>query len=139
MDQILPWRQKTPLLHRHVTSHLYHPCFIGMRRDTSHRNLTTAQMQEKQDIIGHEPAQGPDLSGEEVRRHEDVHVRADKLLPRRGRLALRGRRDAMALEDVAHRLRTDRHAQIGEGADDPVIAPGAILLGYAYNQRFELL
>jgi hypothetical protein len=45
----------------------------------------------------------------------------------------------MALEDVAHRLRTDRQAQVGQGADDPVIAPGAILLGDADNQRFELL
>jgi hypothetical protein len=84
-----------------------------MRRDTSHRDLTTAQMQEKQDIIGHEPAQGPGLSGEEVRRHEDVHVRADKLLPRRGGLALWRWRDAMALEDVAHRLVADREAQVG--------------------------
>src|SRR5262247_1906695 len=65
-------------------------------------------------------------------------MRTDKLLPRRGRLALRGRRDAMALEDVAHRLRTDRQAQVGEGADNPVIAPGAILLGHTDNQGLEL-
>src|SRR6266851_6801016 len=108
MDQILPWRQKTPLLHRHVTSHLHHPCFIRMRRDASYRDLPTAQMQEKPDIICHEPTPCPNLGGEEVGRHEDVHVRADTLLPRRGRLALRGQREAVALEDVAHGLIADR-------------------------------
>jgi hypothetical protein len=45
----------------------------------------------------------------------------------------------MALEDVAHRLSTDCQPQVGQGADDPVIAPGAILPSYADNQRFELL
>src|SRR5881296_2182315 len=45
----------------------------------------------------------------------------------------------LPFEDVAHGLRTDCQAQVGQGADDPVIAPGAILLGDADNQRFELL
>src|SRR5207249_2228044 len=77
--------------------------------------------------------------GEEVGRHEDVHVRADKLLPRRGRLALGSRRYAMALEDVAHGLVTDRIAQVRQGADDAVIAPRAIFLGQAHHQGFQLL
>src|SRR5215510_171572 len=101
MDQILPWRQKTPLLHRHVTGHLDHPCCSGMWRDASHMDLPAAQMQEKQDVIRDESAQGPDLGGEKVGCNKDVHVRADKLLPRRGRLALWSRRDAMPFEDVA--------------------------------------
>ena len=45
----------------------------------------------------------------------------------------------MALEDVAHRLVTDGVAQVGQGADDPVIAPGAILLGHAHDQGLQLL
>ena len=45
----------------------------------------------------------------------------------------------MPLEDVAHGLVTDGVAQVGEGPNDPVIAPGAILPGHAGNQRFELL
>lgn len=40
----------------------------------------------------HQPSQCPDLSGEEVGRHEDVHVQADKLFPWNRGLALRGRR-----------------------------------------------
>src|SRR5262252_10664060 len=95
---------------------------------SSHLHFPAAQMEEKQDIIRHEPAQRPDLSGEEVGRHEDVHVCPDELLPGGGGLALWRWRDAMALEDVAHRLVTDRQAKVGQSTDDPVIAPGAILL-----------
>ena len=44
----------------------------------------------------------------------------------------------MALEDVAHGLGTDRQAQVGQGADDAVIAPGTILPRHADNQRLQL-
>src|SRR5438128_1985103 len=110
-----------------------------MWRHSRDMDLPTTQMDEKEHVIRHQPTQGPDLGGEEVGRHEDVHVCADKRLPRRSGLPFWSWRNAMALEDVAHRLSTDRQAQVGQGADDPVIAPGAILLGYANNQRFELL
>src|SRR5438445_2046096 len=66
-------------------------------------------------------------------------MRADELLPCRGRLALWRRWEAMALEDVAHGLVTDRVPEVGEGADDPVVAPGAILLRHADDQRLQLL
>jgi len=39
-------------------------------------------------------------------------MRTDKLLPCGGRLAFGSRRYAMALEDIAHRLVTDRQAQV---------------------------
>jgi len=45
----------------------------------------------------------------------------------------------MPLEDVAHGLVTDGVAQVGEGPDDPVIAPGAILLGHTDHQVLDLL
>ena len=45
----------------------------------------------------------------------------------------------MALQDVAHGLVTDGVAQVGQGADDPIIAPGAILLRHAHHQRLQLL
>src|SRR5262249_47938756 len=62
----------------------------------------------------------------------------DELLPRGRRFTFRSRWDAMALEDVAYGLVTDRHAQVGQGADDPVIAPGAILLGHTHDQGLDL-
>src|SRR5262245_7431703 len=65
-------------------------------------------------------------------------MRADELFPRGGGLPFWRGWDTMPLQNVAHRLRTDRQAQVGQGADDPVIAPGAILPGYPDNQRFQL-
>src|SRR5262249_53155998 len=63
---------------------------------------------------------------------------ADELLPR-GRLPpLRCWWESMALEDIPHSLVADGVAQIGQGADDPVIAPGTILLGHADDQGLEL-
>jgi len=84
-------------------------------------NLPTAQMEEKQDVIRHEPTQRPDFGREEIGRHEDVHVRTDELLPRGGRLTLGGRRDTIAFQDVAHGLVTDDIPEIGQGADDAII------------------
>ncbi len=88
----------------------------------------TAQVDEKQHGVCHEPTQGPDLGGEEVGRDQHVHVRADTRLPRGRRLALWSRGDAMALQDVADGLVADSIPKIGQGADDPVVAPGAIFL-----------
>ena len=42
MDQILPRRKKSPRVHRHVTGRLHHPYGIGMRRDASDMDLSTA-------------------------------------------------------------------------------------------------
>src|SRR5215831_5507794 len=64
-------------------------------------------------------------------------MRADELVPCRGRLTLGSRWDAMALEDVAHGLITDGIAQVREGSDDPVIAPGAVFPRHTYHQRFQ--
>src|SRR5262245_16701355 len=65
-------------------------------------------------------------------------MRTDTFLPRCGRFPLWSRWDAMPFEDVAHGLGTDRQAQRGQGTDDPIIAPGAILLGHADNQGLQL-
>src|SRR4029434_9524942 len=79
MDEVLAVGQKSPLLHGHVAGHLDHPCPVGMWGDPSHMHLPAAQMDEKQDVIRHESAQRPDLRGEKVGRHEDIHVRTDEL------------------------------------------------------------
>src|SRR2546427_8753221 len=110
-----------------------------MRRDACDMDLPATQVDEKEYVVGYQATQRPDLSSEEVGRHKDVHVRADELLPRGGGFALWGRGDAMAFQDVAHRLVTDRIAQVGQGADNTVIAPGAVFLGHADHQGFEVL
>src|SRR5262249_6579368 len=50
----------------------------------------------------------------------------------------RSRRDTMALQDVPHGLVTDGVPEGRQGADDPVITPGAILVGHADDQRLQL-
>ena len=44
----------------------------------------------------------------------------------------------MAPQDIADSLITDRQAEVGQGADDPVIAPGAILLRHTHDQGLQL-
>jgi hypothetical protein len=63
---------------------------------------------------------------------------ADTLLPRGRGFALRGRGDAMPFENVPPGLVTDGVPEVGQGADDPVIAPRAIFLGHAYDQGLQL-
>src|SRR5262245_65075789 len=65
-------------------------------------------------------------------------MRTDELFPGSGRLALGRRRDAMALEDVAHGLVTDSVSEVHQGANEPVVAPGAILPRHAHHQRLQL-
>jgi hypothetical protein len=66
-------------------------------------------------------------------------MRADKLFPRRGSLALWRWRQAMALEDIPYGLVTNCIAEVRQGTDDPVVAPGAILPCHTYHQGFQLL
>src|SRR5712691_1065233 len=110
-----------------------------MRCYPRHMHLPAPQVDEKQNIIRHEPAQRPDLGREKVGGYQHIQMRTEKLLPRGRRLALWGRRNAMALEDVAHRLVTDRIAQVHQGSDNAVIAPRTVLLGHTDHQGFEVL
>jgi TnpA family transposase len=66
MDQVLPGRQEPPLLHRDVPRHLHHPGLIGLRRHPRDIDLPAPQVDEKQDVIRHQPTQRPDLGREEV-------------------------------------------------------------------------
>ena len=69
MDEVLPGRQATPLLHRLVARDLHHPCLIGMRRHAGNMDLAAPQMEEKEDVVRSQPTQGPDLGREEVGGH----------------------------------------------------------------------
>ena len=45
----------------------------------------------------------------------------------------------MALQNVPHRLITDRIAQVGESPYDAIIAPRTVLAGYPHHQIFNFL
>jgi hypothetical protein len=64
---------------------------------------------------------------------------ANELVPGHGLFAFGGRRNPMVLEDVTHRLVTDRIAQMRQRISDTILAPGATLLGHANDQGFERL
>src|SRR5436853_271354 len=78
MCRVLAGRQEPPLLHREVPRYLHHPRRVGMRCHPRNMHLPAPQMDEKEDVIHHQPAQRPDLGGEKVRRDQHIHVRTDK-------------------------------------------------------------
>src|SRR6516165_1019900 len=69
---------------------------------------------------GHSGLERQDFRREEVHPDQDVAVRADKVFPRNGLLALRSGRKAMATKNVAHRLIGQPITQICQGTDDPI-------------------
>jgi hypothetical protein len=109
-----------------------------MRRHASHMDLPAREMDKKQHVIRHETGLRPDFGSEEVRRHEHIHVRANELLPRGRRFTFWSRWNAMAFQDVPDGLVTDRVSEVRQGANDPIIAPGAILPRHTHDQGLQL-
>jgi hypothetical protein len=58
--------------------------------------------------------------------------------PGGGVLTLRRRRYAVTTQNIAYCLIRNLVPQIGERPNDPVMAPGRILLGYANNQLLNI-
>jgi hypothetical protein len=101
--------------------------------------VVTITVEATEEGSNHQRTLRPHGTGEKVRSHQQGHVDMDEFSPGHALLTCWGGRQTMALENIAHRLVTDRQAQVGEGADDPVIAPGAILAGQPHYERLELL
>jgi hypothetical protein len=65
-------------------------------------------------------------------------MRAEKFSPGGGFLACWCGGNLMALEDISHSLITDRVAQMSQGTDNPIVAPGAILSSQTHDQSFQV-
>ncbi len=102
-------------------------------------DLTGVKFDEEEHVTRDETAQCPHLCREEVGGPQDLHVAADKFLPRRGLLTIGSSRDTPALEDIANRLIADLIAQMGQGTGDTVVTPAPILFGHLDNEVFEFL
>ena len=89
----------------------------------------TRHLDEKQDVIGHQPTHSPDFSGKEIGPDEEVLVGTNKLAPRRSLFSLRSRWEVVTLQDVTDRLVAHRIPYIFQRADNAIIAPRAILFG----------
>lgn len=72
MNQVLARLQKAPGLHGFGPGNLRHPGRIGVLRETGNVNPPTADMQEKEHVIGHQAAPRPHLCSEEIGGHQDV-------------------------------------------------------------------
>src|SRR5262249_39031757 len=59
MDEILPVSQEAPLFHGHIPRDLDHPALVRMWGHPSHVHLPAAQMDEKQDVVCHQPTERP--------------------------------------------------------------------------------
>jgi len=109
------------------------------QRRTGYPYVVTITVEATEEGRDHQRTLRPHGIGEKVRGHQHVHVDMDELSPGHALLTFWGGRQTMALENIAHRLVTDRQAQVGQGADDPVIAPGAILSGHPNYESLDLL
>src|SRR6266404_4441756 len=108
MDQAPVPFQDTPGSYHDVVGDLHHPPRSRLEDLTGSMYVIAGEAGDKQHIVGYQHAPGPDLRREKVGGHEHVHVETDEFPPSRGLLPLRGRWDAMTLENVPDRLVTDR-------------------------------
>jgi hypothetical protein len=95
-------------------------------------------MDEEQHVVGHQPTQREHLRGEKVGPRQQRQVDANEGLPCGRALALRCRRQTVALQDVADRLIADLIPQIGQRPSDPVITPITVPLGHANDELLDL-
>lgn len=102
MDQILSWGQDAPVGHRHVVRDLRHPALIRVPCDTREMHLSCIDPEKEEDVVGCQTTPCPHLSRQEVSRDEDIHMRANELLPGSGLLTFGGWGHAVTLENVAH-------------------------------------
>jgi hypothetical protein len=66
MQEIATIPQDAASLHYRVAGHLLHPWFVRVNGDPGDIRPGALKMDEKQHVVGHQPAQGQHLCGEEV-------------------------------------------------------------------------
>ncbi len=121
-----------------IAGHLLHELRVGRWRDTTENDAPGAQVDEKEDVAGHESSPAGDFHGEEVGCPHDIPVPVDELLPGPLALPLGSRFQTVSLQDVAHRLIRHIMSQVREGTDNPVVAPTAVLPGEAKDELADV-
>src|SRR5215469_2850132 len=95
MQNISPLFQESPLLAGRVARHLLHPCLVRMSRDPGQADAAALQVNEEQDVVGHQAAPSEDLDREEIEAGQHGQMRLNEFLPRRALASFWRRRDAM--------------------------------------------
>src|SRR6516162_3895781 len=113
MQSVRSLVQASPSLPGGVASHLLQPGLIRVPRDPGQTDAAALQMDEEQNVVGHQPAPREDLYREEVDPRQHGQMRLKEILPRRVLAAFRCRRDAMPLQDVPYTLIRDGITEVG--------------------------
>jgi len=92
----------------------------------------------KNNIVSHQASPTQHLHGEEVCVGQDVHVSGNEILPRSRLASLWNRSNAVASQNVSHRLIGQAVTQIGQRSDDAIISPASILTRHSHHQSFHV-
>jgi hypothetical protein len=79
----------------------------------------------------------PDFCSEEIRGPEHVLVEADELRPSGVALAFWDRSQPVLTQNIPDSLIRNLVAQIGQGANDAIIAPAGVVLGKLQDELFH--
>ena len=108
-----------------------------MNGDPSDLYLAALEMDEEQHVVSHQPTQRQHLRREKVGPGQQGQVGTNERRPCGRALALRCRRQIVALQDIADRLIADLMPQIGQRPSDPIITPMTVLLGQANDDLLD--
>ncbi len=113
---------------------LRRPFRIRMRRRANDDDPARPDVDEEEDVVGDKPAGCPDVGGEEVRRPQ-TGVCPQKLRPRHSAVSplLHGM-DAVLVKYAGDGGGGKFNAVLPQFADDPVIAPGRVLLRHPHDR-----
>jgi hypothetical protein len=95
-----------------VARDLRHPRAVGMGRDARDVDSTRLEVDDEENQVTYEAADGEDLDAEEVRGGDGTPVRLEKRVPRHGPSAHRRGLDAVLLENALNRRASKVQAQI---------------------------
>jgi hypothetical protein len=98
-----------------------------MIRDSSDRYPPVAQMNEEQHIIRRQAPPREHFHRKEVRACQHIHVRPNEVAPACALFALRGGRNPISPQDIAHALVGNLVTQIGHCSDDAIVTPARVL------------
>src|SRR5215468_2002590 len=114
MQYVLSLVQESPALPGRVASHLLHPSLVWVARNPGQTDAAALQMDEEQNVVGHQATPSEDLDREEVDPGQHGQMRLNEFLPRRVLAAFRCRRNAMPLQHVPYSLIRDGIAEVGQ-------------------------
>ena len=107
-----------------------------MSGDSGDGDLSGLQVKEEQHIIRHQAPPLQNFHRKEVRSGQHAPVCPEKISPRHGAAAFRGRSNAMTTKNVTHRLIRNRVPQVGQGTHDAVVAPARVFPGHPDDESF---